>query len=83
MFEMLAGYPPFYDPNPLDIHRKIAIGYFEFPEVVIMQARELIAGLLNQDITQRLGCLSKGAEDIKQCQWFLGVDWEIVQQKRI
>ena len=39
MFEMLAGYPPFYDPNPLDIHRKIAIGYFEFAEVIQMPAR--------------------------------------------
>lgn len=65
MFEMLAGYPPFYDPNPLDIHRKIAIGYFEFAEVIIMPARQLIAGLLNQDISQRLGCLNGGAEDIK------------------
>jgi len=47
MYEMLVGYPPFYDQNPLDIHRKIAIGYFEFPDFITMPARELIAGFLD------------------------------------
>lgn len=48
-----------------------------------MSARALIVGLLEQDITKRLGCLSNKAEDIKQNAWFQGVDWNIVQQKRI
>ena len=47
MYEMLVGYPPFYDQNPLDIHRKIAIGYFEFTDFITMPARELIAGFLD------------------------------------
>jgi len=28
---MLAGYPPFYDDNPLGIYQKIMDGYYEFP----------------------------------------------------
>ncbi len=48
-----------------------------------MPARQLISGLLEQDLSKRLGCLSGGAEDIKRNQWFQGVDWMIVQQKRI
>ena len=34
MFEILSGYPPFYDVNPYDIYRRIAVGYFEFPETI-------------------------------------------------
>lgn len=31
IFEMLAGYPPFYDTNTYEIYKKILIGYFDFP----------------------------------------------------
>ena len=31
IFEMLAGYPPFYDQNPYEVYRRITVGYFEFP----------------------------------------------------
>lgn len=39
MFEILSGYPPFYDVNPYDIYRRIAVGYFEFPDTISIQAR--------------------------------------------
>jgi len=31
IFEMLSGYPPFYDVNPYEVYKKIMNGYFEFP----------------------------------------------------
>ena len=31
IFEMLAGYPPFYDQNPDEVYRRITVGYFEYP----------------------------------------------------
>lgn len=83
LYEMLSGYPPFYDTNPYDIYRRIAIGYYEFPEKISMAGRQLIAGLLEQDLSKRLGCLSGGAADIQSNEWFIGVDWDIVFQKRI
>lgn len=43
----------------------------------------MIAGLLEQDVSKRLGCLSGGAEDIKNNEWFTGVDWNLVKYKRI
>lgn len=70
LYEMLSGYPPFYDANPYDIYRRIAIGCYEFPANVSMAGRQLIAGLLEQDLSKRLGCLSGGAEDIKNNPWF-------------
>ena len=39
IFEMLAGYPPFYDDNPIGIYQKIMDGYYEFPPHVEPQAR--------------------------------------------
>ena len=31
IFEMLAGYPPFYDQNPYEVYRRITVGFFDFP----------------------------------------------------
>lgn len=31
MFEMLAGYPPFYDNNTYEVYRKITVGQYQFP----------------------------------------------------
>lgn len=42
LFEMLAGYPPFYDTNPYEVYRKITKGYFEFPLYINLEGRNLI-----------------------------------------
>ena len=83
MYEMLSGYPPFYDKTPADIYRRIAIGYYEFPNHIEIQAKHIISALLEHDASKRLGCLSGGIEDIKGHEWFKGVDWLIVLHKRI
>ena len=31
IYEMLAGYPPFYDENPFGIYQKILANKIEFP----------------------------------------------------
>jgi serine/threonine protein kinase len=56
IFEMLAGYPPFYDDNPLGIYQKIMDGYYEFPPHIEPKARDLIKSFLCADRSIRLGC---------------------------
>ena len=46
LYEMLSGYPPFYDKNTYEIYKKITIGHFEFPNDIMINARQLISGLL-------------------------------------
>jgi hypothetical protein len=53
---MLAGYPPFYDDNPLGIYQKIMDGYYEFPPHIEPKARDLIKSFLCADRAVRLGC---------------------------
>lgn len=53
---MLAGYPPFYDDNPLGIYQKIMDGYYEFPPHIEPKARDLIKSFLCADRSIRLGC---------------------------
>jgi protein kinase X len=76
IYEMLAGFPPFFDENPFGIYQKILTGRIDFPKEFEKNSKSLIKGLLNADRTKRLGCLKHEAEDIKKHKWFAKVDWK-------
>ncbi|GAA5988702.1 hypothetical protein JCM10908_003682 [Rhodotorula pacifica] len=83
LFELLAGYPPFFADNPLEIYEKILKGKFAVPAHIDPVAKDLIRRLLTADLTQRLGNLRNGAQDVKNHPWFEGVDWAAVERKEI
>lgn len=83
IYEMLAGYPPFFDDNPFCIYEKILAGQVEWPQHVESTPKELVKRLLVQDRTKRLGCLKAGAEDIKGHRWFKTIDWDEVFHKQL
>lgn len=83
MYEMLAGYPPFYDENPFQIYQKILAGKIEWPRYIDLVAKDLIRKLLVSDRTKRIGTMKNGAEDIKRHKWFKGIDWDGVIQKKL
>merc|ERR1712194_1001644 len=66
IFEMLAGYPPFFDENPFGIYQKILTGRIDFPRHFDVKAKDLIKRLLTHDRAKRFGCLKNGADDIKK-----------------
>ncbi|KAI9911050.1 hypothetical protein PsorP6_010865 [Peronosclerospora sorghi] len=78
LYEMLAGYPPFYDENPFGIYQKILDGKVDFPKHFDSKAKDLIKKLLSQDRTKRLGCLRGGSDDVKKHKYFAKVDWDAV-----
>ncbi|GBP41108.1 Protein kinase DC2 [Eumeta japonica] len=55
IYEMLVGYPPFYDDNPFGIYEKILNGRVEWPRHLDPVAKDIIKKLLVQDRTKRLG----------------------------
>eukprot|EP01112_Ceratiomyxa_fruticulosa_P001789 TRINITY_DN1195_c0_g2_i1.p1 TRINITY_DN1195_c0_g2~~TRINITY_DN1195_c0_g2_i1.p1 ORF type:complete len:464 (-),score=68.51 TRINITY_DN1195_c0_g2_i1:327-1718(-) len=83
IFEMLAGYPPFFDDNPFGIYEKILGGRIQFPSHFDPNAKDLIRKLLASDRTRRLGNLKGGANDVKQHKWFKGVEWDLLYYKRV
>lgn len=55
-YELLAGYPPFYDADePKNIYSKIMRGVIEFPDYFPLRAKDLIIRLLNPSPDRRLG----------------------------
>ena len=54
---MNAGYPPFYDTDPIGIYKKILASIIEFPLFLDIYAKDVIRKLLNPEVNLRLGVL--------------------------
>lgn len=83
IFEMMAGYPPFYDDNHFGIYEHILGGKVQYPSYFESAAKDLLKKLLVIDRTKRLGNLKGGAEDIKKHKWFKNTDWHGLLNKTV
>ncbi|RGB43523.1 kinase-like domain-containing protein [Rhizophagus diaphanus] len=76
IFEMLAGYPPFYDDDHMRLYEKILAGRIKYPSYFDPTAKDLLKRLLTSDLSKRYGNLKDGSKDIKSHQWFKGIEWD-------
>mmetsp|Transcript_48049 Transcript_48049/g.135768 ORF Transcript_48049/g.135768 Transcript_48049/m.135768 type:complete len:333 (+) Transcript_48049:82-1080(+) len=83
LFEILAGYPPFYDDNPFGIYKKVLAGQIEFPGGMELKAKDLIKRLLMHDQGKRLGCLKDGVDDVKRHKYYKGLDWDLLGSRSL
>jgi protein kinase A len=83
IYEMVAGYPPFFADQPIQIYEKIVSGKVRFPSHFTSDLKDLLRQLLSVDLTKRFGNLKNGVWDIKNHKWFSSVDWIAVYQKKL
>lgn len=72
LFEMLAGYAPFYGPRPIDIYDKIleGVGSVVFPNFFTPEAKNIIRRFLVSR-SRRLGNTRGGIAEIKTHPFFV------------
>ncbi|VDP92082.1 unnamed protein product [Echinostoma caproni] len=75
IYEMAAGYPPFFADQPIQIYEKIVSGKVRFPSHFSSDLKDLLRNLLQVDLTKRFGNLKNGVNDIKTHKWFSTTDW--------
>lgn len=83
IFELLAGYTPFYDVTPMKTYEKILLGNVLYPSFFHPDVVDLLQKLITADLTRRLGNLQSGSQDIKSHPWFSEVIWEKLLAKDI
>lgn len=83
IYEMLVGYPPFYDDNPFGIYEKILSCKVDWPRQMDAVAKDLLKKLLVPDRTKRLGNMKNGGEDIRRHRWFKHLDWDDVFNRKL
>ncbi|XP_042877327.1 cAMP-dependent protein kinase catalytic subunit 1 isoform X2 [Penaeus japonicus] len=82
VYEMAAGYPPFFADQPIQIYEKIVSGKVRFPGHFSSDLKDLLRNLLQVDLTKRYGNLKNAVNDIKNHKWFASTDWIAVYQKK-
>jgi protein kinase A len=83
MFEMCAGFPPFFDEDHIKLYGKIMAGKVRYPSHFSPALKDLLKRLLTADLTKRYGNLRGGATDIKNHPWVEGVNWDQVYSRQI
>eukprot|EP00439_Symbiodinium_sp_Y106_P070075 s2721_g12.t1 len=83
IYEMIVGYPPFVDEDPMGIYQKILAGKITFPKIFHKEAKSLVKKLLTPDLGKRFGNLKNGAADIKEHKWFKDLSWDDLLAKKI
>ncbi|KAJ3556528.1 hypothetical protein NM688_g1980 [Phlebia brevispora] len=82
-YEMMVGYPPFFDETAYGIYEKILKGKIAWPKDMDRLSRDIIKAFLHPDRTKRLGNLIGGAQDVLDHPWFRGVDWDALERREI
>ncbi|POM69000.1 AGC protein Kinase [Phytophthora palmivora] len=86
MYEMLTGWPPFFDRNIEQMCTKIMKSPLKFPAHfgLSSEVKSLISALLERDPTYRIGSRpGAGVEDIKNHVFFASIDWKLLEQRGI
>lgn len=83
IFEMSAGYPPFFADQPLQIYEKIVSGKIRFPSHFSSDLKELLKSMLQVDLSKRFGNMKNGVGDIKHSKWFGDTDWVGIYNKKL
>lgn len=64
-------------------YQRILSGKIDFPRHFDYAAKQLIRKLLHTDQAQRIGSAKNGGDEIKREQWFVGVSWTDVYEKKV
>ncbi|XP_067141750.1 cAMP-dependent protein kinase catalytic subunit beta-like isoform X1 [Centruroides vittatus] len=83
IYEMTAGYPPFYADKPINMYEKIAAGKFRIPPHFSGDLKNLVKNMLQVDLTKRFGNLKHGIDDIKKHKWFSDINWIAVFHRTV
>ena len=87
IYEMIAGYTPFYSEgmDQITLFRCICKGEYRFPPagVMSMEVEDLLQRFLVLDPAKRLGSLARGINEIYAHTWYTDIDFAELRQKEI
>ncbi|GBP06917.1 cAMP-dependent protein kinase catalytic subunit beta [Eumeta japonica] len=76
IYEMCAGYPPFFASEPMKVYEKIVTGKYRNPAHFSPALIDLLSHTLVLDVTRRFGNLKNGMLDFKNHKWFSEINWD-------
>jgi protein kinase X len=64
-------------------YEKILSGKIEFPRHFDYAAKQVLRKLLHIDQAQRLGSAKNGGDEVKREQWFVGISWTDLYDRKV
>lgn len=83
LFEMIAGYPPFFSTNPFAVYQKILQNKVKYPSVFSRSARSVVSDWLSSSRSGRLGCGIGGFGSITRHSFFGSISWESAKKMQL
>lgn len=86
LYEMLAGKSPFVtqDTSEEALFQTILEKTIRIPRSLSVRAQNILKAFLKKDPIERLGCdPDKGFNEIKQHEFFRGIDWEQLERRQV
>ena len=83
MYELVAGVPPFYADDPMEVYEKILSGSMSFPSHFGKYLNDIVRKLLKLCQSKRLGNGKGGPGAIKKHRFFSGFGWEDLVNRNI
>jgi len=81
LYEMVAGFPPFFAEQHIKLYEKILSGKARFPRHFSQDLRDLLRNLLRVEMTRRFGV--NDVNDIKSHAWFSTTEWIAIYQRKV
>ncbi|XP_075070546.1 G protein-coupled receptor kinase 3 isoform X2 [Mixophyes fleayi] len=85
LFKLLRGHSPFRQHKTKDKHeidRMTLTMNVELPDSFTPELKSLLEGLLQRDVSKRLGCQGCSAQEVKEHPFFKGIDWQQVYMQK-
>merc|ERR1711988_1460666 len=76
IYELVAGIPPFYADDPMEVYEKILSSNMTFPNHFTKNLCDICKKLLKLCQSKRLGNGKGGCTGILKHKWFSGFDWD-------
>ena len=76
IFELVAGIPPFYADDPMEVYEKILSSSVQFPSAFSKNLTDIVRKLLKLCASKRLGNGKGGSNAILKHKWYAGFDLE-------
>lgn len=83
MYEMLTGFPPFYNNDRKKLFESIKSTEVDYPKYLSSEAVDLLKHFFIKNPEERLGSGPDGIENIKKHKFFASIDWDGIISKKI